>query len=172
MQFANTIVCLIRVEMLENRSILECARILRKKKVVRVDVQSEYDFYCNCPGYEFSCWKSEALVVKNVLSKLDINQLIRSLAPSMVACTRAFKMNGEASRYPFVLEILKHFTRLSGDHYLSVKERFSCRDNRSDEDLAHLALEFEESMESDSQFSDCPWEVIVNWENYEAVVLQ
>lgn len=138
--------------------------MVRKEKSMQSKVQSEFEFHRSYPDHKFNSRKSGCLPVPNSLSVLDVNQLIRSLAPSMVACTSAMRMNSEASRYPFVLEVLKHFARLSGELHLSIDKKIES--NFLDEDVARLAIEFEETMDTDDQYSESPWELIVNWEDF------
>lgn len=80
----------------------------------------------------------------------------------LIACAKSVLVDSEASKYPFLYEILKTLVRLADDHHVTVtKKNFEFMAENEKEELAE---QFERI--SDPLMNESISELVMRWERY------
>lgn len=134
-----------------------------KRKRALSGIATEEDFNKAYPGFQYD--RHTILAKPLCLDDAGIRRIITSLAPSLIDCARATKIDSESSRYPFVYEILKFLVRLTGaDHQIHSYNREA---RASDEILKQAAGDFVRESQQDEELNEETLdEMIMRWERY------
>ena len=102
------------------------------------------------------------LQVPNVLSEIDTNEIVTAIGVHLVACAKSVLVDSEASKYPFLYEILKTLVRLADDLHVSVTKKTF--EHMAEDEKEELAEQFDQI--SDPLMNESISELVMRWERY------
>lgn len=124
-------------------------------------ISSESEFKQAYAGYSFD--NSTRLIEPKCFDEAGLELLVRSVAPSLVGCSCATKIDSEASRYPFVYELIKFLVRINGSGYQI--HAHGKHHEPSENETRELASIFVRDSETEQEEESLE-ELIMRWERY------
>ena len=104
------------------------------------------------------------------INNADLYRIIKALAPGLSQCARAVHIDSEASRYPFLYEMLKTLVRLTGTSTVSAHNKNVSTPVEEDEDvIAAIAERFERDSLTDRESAfkeESTVQMLMRWERY------
>jgi hypothetical protein len=144
-----------------------------RKSLSRIQNQSEFNEMCADIGkyhVDIDSQGNFALPTPLPVNDADLRRIIGAIAPGLSECARAVHIDSEASRYPFLYEMLKTLVRLTGSTTVSAHNKTVLATTEDEEALvSEIAEGFERESLSDQSGAakeESTAQMLMRWERY------
>lgn len=141
-----------------------------RESLSKIQSQEDFDRMCEDIGkYHVNTRSVGNFPLPNPLpiNNDDLRRIVSAIAPGLSQCARAVHIDSEASRYPFLYEMLKTLVRLIGAANVSARNKLVV-DTKDDEDIMSIAEQFERDYieRNPALDNETTIQMLTRWERY------